>query len=145
MSADSHQLGWTAERVARLKQLWAYGWSCSRIGDDLGVTRNAAIGKLHRMKDVERRPNPTVKKEPRQPSPKVRAADVVASPMTETTPGGSKALLDLASGDCRYPYGNGPFLFCAAAALPESPYCAFHRSVCHEGKVRPPIYVGRAA
>ena len=43
--------GWTDERVARLRELWAAGWSCSKIAADLGhITRNSVIGKVHRLK-----------------------------------------------------------------------------------------------
>lgn len=42
--------GWTDERVERLKQLWAEGLSASRIAAEIGgVSRNAVIGKVHRL------------------------------------------------------------------------------------------------
>lgn len=42
--------GWTPERVARLKELWSEGQSASQIAGDLGgVSRNAVIGKVHRL------------------------------------------------------------------------------------------------
>ncbi|HEX9322035.1 MAG TPA: GcrA family cell cycle regulator, partial [Xanthobacteraceae bacterium] len=41
---------WTDERVELLKKLWADGLSASRIAAELGgVTRNAVIGKVHRL------------------------------------------------------------------------------------------------
>lgn len=41
---------WTEERVGALKQLWSEGLSASRIAGQLGcVTRNAVLGKVHRM------------------------------------------------------------------------------------------------
>jgi GcrA cell cycle regulator len=41
---------WTDERVERLKKLWADGLSASQIAAELGgVTRNAVIGKVHRL------------------------------------------------------------------------------------------------
>jgi GcrA cell cycle regulator len=44
-------MGWTDERVALLKQLWTDGLSASQIADRLGgVSRNAVIGKVHRLK-----------------------------------------------------------------------------------------------
>ena len=44
-------MGWTDERVALLKQLWTEGLSASQIADRLGgVSRNAVIGKVHRLK-----------------------------------------------------------------------------------------------
>ena len=43
-------MAWTDERVERLKKLWTDGLSASQIAADLGgVTRNAVIGKVHRL------------------------------------------------------------------------------------------------
>jgi GcrA cell cycle regulator len=43
-------LSWTDERVERLKSLWGEGLSASQIASELGgVTRNAVIGKVHRL------------------------------------------------------------------------------------------------
>ena len=43
-------MGWTEERVALLTKLWADGLSASQIAGELGnVTRNAVIGKVHRL------------------------------------------------------------------------------------------------
>lgn len=45
-------MSWTDERVALLKKLWMEGLSASQIAAELsgGVTRNAVIGKVHRLK-----------------------------------------------------------------------------------------------
>ncbi|WP_417423364.1 GcrA family cell cycle regulator [Hoeflea sp.] len=43
-------MSWTDERVERLKKLWADGLSASQIAAQLGgVSRNAVIGKVHRL------------------------------------------------------------------------------------------------
>ncbi len=43
-------MSWTEERVARLSKLWADGLSASQVAAELGgVTRNAVIGKVHRL------------------------------------------------------------------------------------------------
>ncbi|MEM8748707.1 MAG: GcrA family cell cycle regulator [Pseudomonadota bacterium] len=43
-------MSWTDDRVARLAKLWSEGLSASQIANDLGgVTRNAVIGKVHRL------------------------------------------------------------------------------------------------
>ena len=43
-------MGWSEERVALLRKLWAEGLSASQIAKQLGgVTRNAVIGKVHRL------------------------------------------------------------------------------------------------
>lgn len=41
---------WTDQRVEQLKMLWADGLSASQIAKQLGITRNAVIGKVHRLK-----------------------------------------------------------------------------------------------
>ncbi|MDI6625357.1 MAG: GcrA family cell cycle regulator, partial [Brevundimonas sp.] len=43
--------GWTEDRVGALKKLWLEGQSASQIAKQLGggVTRNAVIGKVHRL------------------------------------------------------------------------------------------------
>jgi GcrA cell cycle regulator len=51
-------MSWTDERIERLKSLWAKGATASEIADDLGgVSRNAVIGKAHRL-GLEARPSP---------------------------------------------------------------------------------------
>ena len=40
---------WTDEKTDQLKRLWQEGHTCSRIGAQLGVTRNSVIGRVHRL------------------------------------------------------------------------------------------------
>ncbi|MEM8803264.1 MAG: GcrA family cell cycle regulator, partial [Pseudomonadota bacterium] len=43
-------MSWTDERVETLKKMWSEGQSASQIAKELGgVTRNAVIGKVHRL------------------------------------------------------------------------------------------------
>ena len=43
-------MAWTDERIKQLRQLWCEGQSASKIAEQLGgVTRNAVIGKIHRL------------------------------------------------------------------------------------------------
>jgi hypothetical protein len=49
---------WTELNITRLKILWADGYSATRISAEIGCTRNAVIGKLHRLKP----PAPLVKR-----------------------------------------------------------------------------------
>jgi GcrA cell cycle regulator len=50
MYEEAHMLVWNDERVELLKKLWAEGLSASQIAGRLGdVTRNAVIGKVHRL------------------------------------------------------------------------------------------------
>lgn len=51
-------MSWTEERIERLKKMWAAGATASQIAEDLGgVSRNAVIGKAHRL-GLEQRPSP---------------------------------------------------------------------------------------
>lgn len=64
---------WTEERVETLRRLWAEGLSASQIAAQLGgVSRNAVIGKVHRLKLSGRGRNPAAparQKKPAQPAP----------------------------------------------------------------------------
>jgi len=48
---------WTNQREAILRRMWKGGASASIIGDELGISRNAVIGKVHRLKLEPRLPN----------------------------------------------------------------------------------------
>lgn len=51
-------MSWTEERIERLKKMWQDGSTASQIADELGgVSRNAVIGKAHRL-GLEARPSP---------------------------------------------------------------------------------------
>jgi GcrA cell cycle regulator len=63
-------LSWTDERIDRLKELWSQGKTASHIAEELGgVSRNAVIGKAHRL-GLQSRPSPV---KPNEPAPKTRA------------------------------------------------------------------------
>lgn len=60
MDSGAQSAGWSDERVETLKKLWMEGLSASQIAGELGqgVTRNAVIGKVHRLK-LSARAKPT--------------------------------------------------------------------------------------
>jgi GcrA cell cycle regulator len=65
-------MSWTDERIDRLKSLWSNGMTASQIADELGgVSRNAVIGKAHRL-GLQSRPSPVKPNEP-APAPAARA------------------------------------------------------------------------
>ncbi len=83
-------MSWTEERIERLKKMWHDGATASQIADELGgVSRNAVIGKAHRL-GLEQRPSPVKpgeEKEAKKPAASAHAAPApkAAAPKAETT------------------------------------------------------------
>ncbi len=77
-------MSWTDERVERLKKLWMDGLSASQIANELGegVTRNAVIGKVHRLKLSARA-------KPQNSTPRPRVANRPSAPRRASSGGGS--------------------------------------------------------
>jgi len=75
-------MSWTDERIDRLKAMWAEGSTASQIAEELGgVSRNAVIGKAHRL-GLESRPSPVRAGEEKEK--KVKAAPVPAAPAAKS-------------------------------------------------------------
>ena len=67
-------MSWTDERIATLKKMWEGGSTASQIADELGgVSRNAVIGKAHRL-GLKSRPSPVKAAEKKKPAPKPKPA-----------------------------------------------------------------------
>ena len=84
-------MGWTEERVELLKKLWNEGLSASQIAGRLGgVTRNAVIGKVHRL-GLSGRVTPTRTLGTRRPRTRNATAQrrVVVRPRAAVAPGGA--------------------------------------------------------
>ncbi|MEX1147293.1 MAG: GcrA family cell cycle regulator [Sphingomonadales bacterium] len=125
-------MSWTDERIQRLKDLWEKGLSASQIAADLaeGVTRNAVIGKAHRM-GLSSRPSP-VKAEP------------AAKPRKPAAPRPKKkevkkaiSLLDLNERMCKWPIGHpgdADFHFCGKSSVSGMPYCDEHCAMAYQAQ-----------
>ncbi|WP_111558977.1 GcrA family cell cycle regulator [Paracoccus sediminilitoris] len=87
-------MSWTDERVETLKRMWSEGQSASAIAKELGgVTRNAVIGKVHRLglsnrnDEAEAAPAPVAAAPAPEPAaPKKPAAPKVAAPAPQPAP-----------------------------------------------------------
>lgn len=86
-------MSWTDERIATLKKMWEGGSTASQIAEELGgVSRNAVIGKAHRL-GLKSRPSPVkandkkkkapAKKPPAKPAAKKAAAKPAAKPVAK--------------------------------------------------------------
>ena len=136
---------WPPDRVAALERLWTDGLSASEIAARFpGVTRNAVLGKLHRLGRLGRgRPTTSVKvpraaavTSPHRARPKTAPPRPPRpSPAAMPTWAGEVATMEaLRSWHCRWPIGDphGPgFAFCGRRVV-ERPYCGAHRAVAYQ-------------
>jgi GcrA cell cycle regulator len=145
---------WTDERLTVLRTLWAEGLTALQIGTQIGATRNAVLGKVHRMGFAIR--NVPVAGEQRQPRsakqngprpyrlPKIAMLLAVAPPPRSHIEGYSRRPLEYVpptaplnipflehkTGQCREITGHdGLALFCGHPAVEGCSWCAHHRSV----------------
>jgi GcrA cell cycle regulator len=70
---------WTEDSIARLKVLWAEGHSTAEIGRRIGVSKNAVVGKAHRLA-LEPRPSPIRRDGDQSGAPRVPAPRRVTGP-----------------------------------------------------------------
>ena len=87
-------MSWTDERIERLKKMWHDGATASQIADELGgVSRNAVIGKAHRL-GLEQRPSPVKpgeEKEAKKPAPAAPALKPAAPRVEAAKPTAAQA------------------------------------------------------
>jgi GcrA cell cycle regulator len=153
-------LTWSDDRVEQLKKLWEAGLSASQIAAELGnVTRNAVIGKVHRLGLSGRA------KSPSSAAPRQRKARPAAQQMMRVSRPVSRgntalahafevemepdpvafdnvvpmsqrlSLLELNEATCHWPVGDPSspeFFFCGGKALAGLPYCAHHSRVAYQ-------------
>ncbi len=148
-------IGWTDQRVELLKKLWSDGLSASQIAAELGgVTRNAVIGKVHRLGLSGRAKSPSAAaprtRKARASShlirisrPAVRGNAALAYDFeTDAEPDPleipvkqRKTLLQLNERTCRWPVGDPgdpDFFFCGGEVNPEMSYCAYHSRIAYQ-------------
>ena len=103
-------MSWTEERIERLKKMWHDGATASQIADELGgVSRNAVIGKAHRL-GLEQRPSPVKPGEEKESKkPAAAAAPKPAAPKAEAAkPAPAAAAAPQASAPAANPPRSAP-------------------------------------
>ena len=152
-------VGWTDDRVEQLKKLWEAGLSASQIAAELGnITRNAVIGKVHRLGLSGRAKSPSSsvprqrKVRPAQQMMRInrpvsrgntalaQAFEVEAEPdpiaYDNVVPMSQRLnLLQLNENTCHWPVGDPSspdFFFCGGKSLDSLPYCAHHSRVAYQ-------------
>lgn len=110
-------MSWTDERIDRLKELWSKGMTASQIAEELGgVSRNAVIGKAHRL-GLQSRPSPVKANEPA-----AKKAPKPAAPAEAKAPAATPAPKPKAAEPAPKPAAAAPQPApSAAAAKPQEP------------------------
>ena len=131
-------MSWTDEKVEKLKELWTKGHTASQIAEVLGdTTRNAVIGKAHRLDLEARAPSKQSglstsreNKAIRRPAPTSRKAKFQSILLDKNfEPEKPKSLEDLTDSTCKWPVGHPneeSFYFCGRKPEGEFPYCKLH-------------------
>ena len=139
------ETNWSNARERRLEVLYRDGLSFSLIAADIGMSRNAVIGKAHRMKLPKRlelavtKPN-TRRVKSSQPKKRERRAIVMAKPdrpVIVPDRDYSCTIINLTDVTCRFPLwpisGHGDRLYCGvpdASISAGVPYCPNHAALC---------------
>jgi GcrA cell cycle regulator len=154
---NSSRPTWTDERIEQLKIHFEAGLSCREIAADIGVSRNAVIGKLTRLNLTRGRARDERRQETRGGAP--RAARTVPrlqyallaaiygeseappreQPIDETN---RCSLMELTENRCRWPIstpGADDFCFCGNVSPDGQSYCAGHQRLAYRPNSRPRI------
>jgi len=133
-------LRWTDERIKTLRSLWLSGRSASQVAVALGgVTRNAVIGKVHRLGLAGRAAAAVCRSLPKAPRAEAsppRAGRRAPKPPVMEAPPLVADLTWLARSHCRWPIGDpatAGFGFCGQAPLGDGPYCERHHARAYRG------------
>jgi GcrA cell cycle regulator len=145
---------WTTERVEALKIHFQAGLSCREIAAEIGVSRNAVIGKISRLNLVRDKGGVirTGKKEPAA-SPRSRGAQKLRQILLKSFPprpearaaeepihnGHTCSLFELSNETCRWPIstpGQQDFCFCGNRPIEGLPYCAGHSRLAYRVSAR---------
>jgi GcrA cell cycle regulator len=149
-------MSWTDDRIEALKHHWMEGKSASQIASLLGdgLSRNAVIGKVHRLGLAGRAKSPGLassRPRPSAPSPvaprMTRGATALAiapEVLTDAEPEAFESvvvpmslrvtIVELKEAMCRWPLGDpasSEFRYCGSPAA-SGPYCAYHGSLAYQ-------------
>ena len=139
-------MSWNESNVARLKELWDQGLPTAQIGKLLGFTKNAVVGKAHRI-GLERRPSP-IRRTAVKPDRKKARSPIVPTLKFETSieepkettklqtfqPAVKNFFTSHTKRGCEWPEGHpdeSDFKFCGKDRFEDKPYCIDHCAVAY--------------
>jgi len=148
---------WTDEAIARLRELWAEGHSTAEIGRRMGISKNAVVGKAHRLSLIARPspirrdgeavpPRPAMPRRITGPTLPPLAAEVQVAPAARPTPAQTRpepskphvvrqaTTYTPRPQTCCWPLGEPgtrSFRFCDGVSIPGKPYCTEHAAIAY--------------
>ena len=132
-------MSWTHERIEQLKKLWEAGYTASNIATELGgITRNAVIGKAHRlglsgrMKSKSKVSSVSIVRKRKMP---VNKNSKIIELTTSVEPMNPTSFADIKDGLCRWPLGEPEdldFKFCGRKCAEGIIYCTEHHSLAYQ-------------
>ena len=140
-------MSWTPEKVEKLKELWGKGNTASEIAQILGgVTRNAVIGKAHRLNlsgkiqtkkssSLANNNNDNENKISRKNFRRGKFKSLIIDKDFE--PENPKQLEELDENSCKWPIGHPNeknFYFCGRTSLKDFSYCKLHLLYAYQPK-----------
>ncbi len=141
-------MSWTDEKVAKLRELWGKGKTANQIAEIIGgITRNAVIGKAHRL-------NLSAKIKTRYVSPNKNIENNIENNNSKSfkgrrsrfksliiendfEPENPKQLEELDENSCKWPIGHPnekSFYFCGRKSLKDFSYCKLHLLYAYQPK-----------
>lgn len=130
-------MDWTPDQITQLTHLWREGLSTAEIGKRLGISKNAVVGKAHRL-HLDSRPSPIKRVGPRPAIVRHTVHACPAMPAAAPTPAPQPAtpqrVVELSTQSCRWPIGHPgdeDFHFCTQRAIQGKPYCVEHSAVAY--------------
>ena len=141
-------MSWTEEKVAKLKELWGKGNTASQIAEIIGgISRNAVIGKAHRLnlsakiKTRTAASSQNFNSATNEKSAKIRRGrkSKFKSLIIEKDfePENPKQLEELDENSCKWPIGHPDekkFYFCGRSSLKDFSYCKLHLLYAYQPK-----------
>ncbi|WP_458093954.1 GcrA family cell cycle regulator [Roseomonas sp. WA12] len=146
-------MDWSAEAIEQLRALWAEGHSTAEIGRRMGISKNAVVGKAHRL-HLPARPSPiqreqatagntsprvaapaTAAPRPAAPAaPRIVAPSPVVATRSAPPPAVVRPFQRSSARSCCWPIGEPgtpEFRFCTSEAFGGKPYCLEHSSIAY--------------